>query len=159
MNPMELNDTQKQAIIEWAKDGCTLTELQNRINEEFHMSLTFMEVRLLVLDLGIEIRDSGKAVSAEDIDLGETGPGGGAQRHADEGMGRGHVSVEIDRVKKPGAVVNGTVTFSDGVSAAWSLDHAGRLGLEGVPQGYRPGEKDLQAFQEELGRLIQDRGF
>jgi hypothetical protein len=67
--------------------------------------------------------------------------------------------VELDRVVKAGALVSGTVTFSDGVKASWSLDQFGRLGLSSGKPNYRPSEEDLQSFQEELTRLIQNRGF
>ena len=50
----------------------------------------------------------------------------------------GGVSVEMDRVTKPGTLVSGTVTFSDGTHAAWSLDQLGRLALDAKEPGYQP---------------------
>jgi hypothetical protein len=69
------------------------------------------------------------------------------------------VSVDLDRVVKPGSLVSGRVTFSDGVSAGWSLDQLGRLALETSQPGYRPGREDLEAFQVELRRVLEKKGF
>jgi hypothetical protein len=69
------------------------------------------------------------------------------------------VSVEVDRVTKPGAVVSGTVSFSDGTHATWMLDQLGRLALDAGTPDYRPSEADLQAFQKELKSALERRGF
>ena len=67
--------------------------------------------------------------------------------------------MELDRVVKAGAIASGSVTFSDGQAALWTLDQMGRLGLTSGKAGYRPSQEDLQAFQHELTRLLQSRGF
>jgi hypothetical protein len=58
---------------------------------------------------------------------------------------------------RPGSVVSGKVTFSDGMRADWYLDQMGRLGLGPEKQGYRPSAADVQQFQEalqiELGKI------
>ncbi len=152
---MELNESQKETISRWAAEGCSLSELQKRINDEFKLSLTFMDVRMLMLDLDVKIKDR-KAVS-EHVDLSKTQPAAPGEDRP--GAQPGQVAIEIDKLKQPGAVVNGTVTFSDGVHASWMLDQTGRLGLTGVQPGYKPSEGDLMSFQEELSRLLQSRGF
>jgi hypothetical protein len=69
------------------------------------------------------------------------------------------VKVEVDRLMKPGALVSGSVTFSDGVKAQWSLDQAGRLGLAGVKPGYRPSQTDVQEFQLALQKELAKQGY
>ena len=155
---MQLTDAQKKIVAGWADEGCSLAELQRRINGEFGLALTFMDVRLLALDNNIKIKDSSPA-SSRAVDLTKMPPPEDADLHENEGGRGGQVSVEIDRVKKPGALVNGTVTFSDGVTAAWFLDQSGRLGINPSRPGYRPSESDLRAFQEELSGLLQSRGY
>lgn len=165
---MKLDEAQKKLVAKWAADGCSLAEIQKRINDEFKLSLTFMDVRFLMLDQNIGIKDRQQASSPDRLDLSGTSPAGSAESRApgrkprspgSEDKPLGTVSVEIEKLKKPGAVINGTVTFSDGVSASWVLDQSGRLGINGVQPGYHPSESDLQAFQQELSRLIQTRGF
>ncbi len=71
----------------------------------------------------------------------------------------GQVTVEIDRVLRPGSVVSGTVTFSDGVSGKWALDQTGRLMLDTGQPGYQPSAPDVQTFQRELSKQLQRHGF
>ena len=73
--------------------------------------------------------------------------------------GAGKVRVEVDRLVRPGAVVSGNVTFSDGVSGKWAMDQYGRLMLDLSRKGYQPNAADVQAFQQELGRLLQRQGY
>lgn len=154
---MQLTDTQKAAVAQWVNDGCTLAELQRKINEEFNLSLTFMDVRLLVLDLNLEIKD--QATVGGTVDLSKPPPVPTSSAAAGESPVPGGVSVSLDRIVKPGAVVSGQVTFSDGVSAEWMLDQMGRLGLSATQPGYRPSQEDLQSFQEELAKLLQSQGM
>ena len=164
---MQLSDDQKKLVTQWATDGCDLADIQKRINDEFKLSLTFMDVRFLILDMGIELKDRRRSESSDNIDLSKTIPAQTSGQPVTEGdsgaaadtYGEASVSVEIDRVKKPGAVVSGTVKFSDGVSASWVLDQLGRLAVNAGQEGYRPSQKDLQAFQKELSRLLQSQGF
>jgi hypothetical protein len=71
----------------------------------------------------------------------------------------GGVTVDVDRLTKPGALASGTVRFSDGVSAAWSLDQMGRLGLSATTPGYKPSEGDIVAFQQELRSALEKMGL
>ena len=65
----------------------------------------------------------------------------------------------IDQMARPGALVSGKVTFSDGNSAAWYLDQMGRLGLTPQQPGYRPSQEDLLTFQTELQNQLANAGF
>ena len=164
---MQLNDEQKKLVAQWAADGCGLADIQKRINDELKLSLTFMDVRFLILDMGIEIKDRQSLEISGSLDLSkhapaqttETSESQGVSNEFAEGHAPGAVSVEIDRVKKPNAIVSGTVKFSDGVSASWSVDQLGQLAINPVQAGYQPSQNDLQKFQKELSRLLQSHGF
>src|SRR5438552_13268386 len=54
---MNLNDAQKKSVIEWIAQGMKLSEIQRRINSEFGIVATYMEVRLLVDDLKLTPKD------------------------------------------------------------------------------------------------------
>ena len=73
--------------------------------------------------------------------------------------GAAGVSVTVDQVAKPGAMVSGKVTFSDGQLADWYLDQTGRLGVVAQQQGYKPSQADVQEFQLGLEREMQKMGF
>ncbi len=158
----DLTDDQKAAVRRWVAEGCSLTEIQKRLNTEFQRSLTFMDVRLLVLDLNLKIQD--RATPRAALNLPKQPAPGRGEPPEDEpeypAGGGGGVSVTLDRIVKPGAVVSGSVRFSDGVTATWMLDQLGRLALEaGGNRSYRPSPEDVQAFQEELRTLLQSRGY
>jgi hypothetical protein len=165
---MELTEQQKQTIAGWVKEGCSLADIQRKILEHFGLSKTFMEVRFMVLDLGLQVKDRPAPVKAVAVE-GKPGAGGGAKRTAgaddweEEPEGApaaaGGVTVTVDRVTKPGSVVSGSVTFSDGAKASWLLDQMGRLALQSERRDYRPSREDLAAFQRELQGALERQGF
>ena len=65
----------------------------------------------------------------------------------------------VDQLARPGTMVSGAVTFSDGMSADWYLDQTGRLGLVPKQQGYKPSPADIQQFQAGLEREMAKLGF
>jgi len=170
---MNLDETTKQKVAAWIQEGLKLSEIQSKLASELGQRLTYMEVRLLVDDLRLTPKDqappqptpqfsaqpvSGQALSAEEAEeplaeeLAPADPAAAAP-------GTGKISVSVDRVARPGALVSGTVTFSDSNSAGWYLDQLGRLGIVPKQTGYRPAPEDLQAFQLELQNQLQKLGF
>jgi hypothetical protein len=159
---MTLTDEQKTAVKNWLEAGAGLSEVQKRVREEFGVSLTYLDTRLLVDDLKVALKDpepeptpaepESPAPSAADADLS---PDAGAPAPA----AGGSVKVTIDQIMKPGTMISGRVTFSDGENAAWYMDQTGRLGLDAATIGYRPTEKDVLAFQVELQRLARTQGY
>src|ERR1039458_7687496 len=119
---MNLTEEQRQRVAAWIMQGAKLAEIQNRLAAELGIKLTYMEARFLVDDLKLVPKDpeppkvveppaaakpplSAKPVPAEDLAEDEMPlpPAGG-----------GKVSVTVDQITRPGAVVSGKVTFSDG---------------------------------------------
>ena len=90
------------------------------------------------------------AAPVEDVDFEE---------EVEAPAGSGKVSLTVDSVTRPGAMVSGNVKFSDGKSASWFLDQYGRLGLAAKEQGYRPPEADLREFQTALQSELAKLGF
>ncbi len=58
MEPMILTPEQKQAIAGWVAAGDNLFAVQKKLNEEFKLSLTYMDVRFLVDDLNLQLKDA-----------------------------------------------------------------------------------------------------
>jgi hypothetical protein len=69
------------------------------------------------------------------------------------------LTLEVDRIMRPGTVVSGAVTFSDGISGKWALDQQGRLMLDTPQKGYQPSPADVQTFQRELQAQLQRQGY
>jgi hypothetical protein len=147
---MELTEDQKRTVTHWAEQGCGLSEIQKRLAAEMGITMTYMEARFLALDMGLNIRD--KEPASDTIS-----PASSADLAAEDPPG--NVTVEVDRITKPGSLVSGTVKFSDGSSAAWFLDQLGRLALDMGKPGHKPGRQDLEDFQRELKKELEKRGF
>ena len=152
---MELTPEQKQTVERWIKEGSGLSDIQKKLSAELGIAMTYMDVRLLVLDLNLAVKD--KVVApAKPIDKTAPALAGGLPEAGD---GLSSVTVDVDRVTRPGSLASGTVRFSDGVSASWMLDQLGRLALDAGKKKYRPSEQDLEAFQEQLRMALEKRGF
>ena len=179
---MELSDQQRQAVKEWLAAGASLSDVQKNLKTEFNVTLTYMDVRLLVLDVGATVKDKPepkppKAEApkhppatdqaddpyADEPESGAGQPPEGADEAFDEpqpeGASGAKVALTLDRLVVPGAMVSGTVTFSDGVKARWLIDQMGRFGLEPETPGYRPSNPDLQAFQMQLRSELRRHGY
>lgn len=162
---MNLTDEQRQRVTAWILQGAKLSEIQNKLAEEFGLRLTYMDVRLLVDDLKLTPKDPEPPKPAAPIG---TPPASGAapandKKHPSTPAGPaaapGGVSVTVDQLARPGAIVSGKVTFSDGQSAEWYLDQTGRLGVAPKQQGYKPSAADVQQFQAALERELSRLGL
>jgi hypothetical protein len=173
---MELTDEQKQRVAAWIEEGLKLSDIQQRLGSEYEIRLTYMDVRFLVDDLKLMPRDP--VVLAEPTPPaaalpGDSGlPDAGTPRDAAveaellppadpfarAGLGGG-VKVKVDEITRPGAMVSGAVTFSDGKKAGWYLDQMGRLGMVPEEQGYRPPQADVAEFQIALEQELTRMGI
>lgn len=158
---MQLSEEQKKIVQEWIGTGDSVAEVQKKLASELGIAMTYLDVRLLVDDLGAVPKDREVAPDVKPADnAGESDSDHPAEKDVPGDMiAPGGVRVEVDRITKPGSVVSGNVTFSDGVTSGWVIDAMGRLGLSGSDQAYRPSQDDLRAFQEQLSRELRKRGF
>ena len=134
------SDSQKRDIALWVNEGLGLSEIQKRINEDFGIVMTYMDVRFLVDDLNLDL-----------VDLEEEEP----EEEEDSESGVSDVSESDD----PLANDSGAVTFSDGQHKKWTLDQFGRLGLSGGEEGYKPSDDDVIEFQKQLDASLRGKGF
>lgn len=172
---MELTQTQQQAVNTWVTSGASLSEIQKKLKIEFDLTLTFMDVRLLLLDLGAAVQDKPQPVEkktapppvapppaddpyAEEFDEPAPLPSDQAAPHPENAIAT-NVTMTLDRLVVPGTMVSGNATFSDGAKARWLIDQYGRFGLEPETPGYRPSNADLQAFQTQLRAELKRNGY
>ena len=194
---MTLSPEQRAAVAKWVAAGDSLASIQRKLTEELKLSMTYIEVRFLVDDLGLELKSPAPAKpiapppaaapaeppakkglfgKLKDAVTGGSDEPAEAELPAEEAMldedfpadlppetaapaGLANIKVEVDRLTRPGTLVSGTVTFSDGVSAKWAMDQYGRLMLEAANKAYKPSQADIQAFQAELGAQLQRMGY
>lgn len=193
---MSLTPEQQQAVSGWVAAGDNLSAIQKKLRDQFQVSMTYMDVRFLVDDLNLALKDPAPKADATDVSKAtpaqpsapQGAPASAGKKgfidkakeklglakeaeeipaeedFADEPAGDGalgNVSVEVDKVTLiPGALASGSVKFSDGVTGKWIIDNSGRPGFTEISQpGYRPSPADAQAFMQELGRALQQRGY
>lgn len=172
---VELTVEQKQKVSEWAEAGATLNDLQSRLKTEFGLTMTYMEARLLAMELEVRLKD--KTVKAapvaeaaavapvtaeEEMDEAFEGPGPESfplVEDEEEVPGLATFAMAKDELVVPGALVSGTVTFSDGMEAKWFLDQTGRLSLKAGHAGYQPPQVDVPKFQQELEKILVKMGM
>ena len=147
----DLSEEQTAALKKWAAEGDQLADLQRKLKDEFSLNVTYMDMRFVVLDLKLEIQSQEEPepeVPAEEEVTEEAAaspPVGGA----------GAVSVSVDQITVPGAMVSGRVTFSDGENGRWAIDQMGRPSLDPDTAGYQPVHEDLVSFQNELRKALE----
>lgn len=56
----KLTDEQKNSLAEWAAEGATLNDIQDRLKQTYGLVLTYFDTRLLVLESGVQLRDKKK---------------------------------------------------------------------------------------------------
>lgn len=174
----QLSAEQLSQVETWAANGANLNEVQERLKAEFGISLTYLDARLLMLDVGVRLKDKPRepdpvpaaapapAAAAGDDDRADGTEGDALEEDfsalpADDAApaGGGQLQMSTDHIAIPGALISGKVTFSDGTSGSWFLDQMGRLGLNGTPQGYQPPKADIPLFQQNLDVFLQRAGF
>ncbi len=158
---MELSAEQITAVRQWVEAGASLSEVQNRIRAEFDLRPTFFEVRMLVMDLGAQVKDRESQVEADDVTTAKLPPKPTTpESPAAAPTPPAGVSVSVDTIQAiPGALVSGGVTFSDGTKARWYFDRMGRFGFEPELPGYKPTPEDSQTFQQLLQQELSARGY
>ncbi len=139
----KLTPEQVEAIRQLAANGATLPDIQRHLKEDQGISITYMDTRFLVLDLNIQLVEESKEEPKKEEPAGATPPA------------PGEVTVTMDQITLPGALISGKVTFSDGETAIWMIDSNGRPGLDPDTAGYRPSQEDVLAFQTQLRAMIE----
>jgi hypothetical protein len=160
---MNLTDEQRQRVTAWILEGAKISEVQNRLASEFGIKLTYMEARFLVDDLKLTPKDpEPPKVVAPPVAPPVADPAKltAEKNPAPEGtLPASGVSVSVDQITKPGAMISGKVTFSDGQIAEWYLDQTGRLGVVPKQAGYKPSAADVQEFQLALQQEVAKLGY
>ena len=150
---------QLEMVRAWAAAGVDLNGIQKNLAAECGVHMTYMDVRFLLLDHGIEIAVPSAAPAPE--------PAAPAAQPAVEPVEAvpapapagpvGKPVVTLDELMLPGTLISGKVQFSSGTKGGWQIDQLGRFAwnsLEGQPT-----PEELQAFQFELTQILSRGGM
>jgi len=161
------NEERKQVVRELLAKGQTLSQIQDHFHKEKNDPITYMELRLLLSEMP-DAKLPEKEMPKTILAAGEPGssaggkvtpkdPGRtGGERQSDAAGGK--LSISVDQMPAPGAMLSGYARFSSGAKAHWFLDEMGRLGLEPELGSGKPTQKDMQEFSTELRRMLQQTG-
>ncbi len=148
----DLSSEQVEMVKEWVAEGAQMADLQKRLKDDFGFNVTYMDTRFLSLDLALNFQvDEEESEGPNDIENPEAQEEVDLEPLVQDGE---TVTVTLDQVARPGAMVSGTVTFSDGMKALWLIDEMGRPSIDPDQPGYQPSEADLVSFQAELKGLL-----
>jgi len=157
LRTMKLDEGQRSKVAEWIEKGHKLAEIQNKLASELGVSMTYMDVRFLIDDLKLRPKDPEPPAPAPTPAPAALAPPAPAAQPVHDltpetaaAPAGAKVSTSVDLIAKPGALVSGKVTFTDGQTAEWYLDQTGRLGMVPPTQGYRPPQADVPVFQQQL---------
>ena len=137
---------QLEMVRQWASLGVDLNGIQKNLAAECGVHMTYMDVRFLLLDHGIEIATAAVPVEEKKPEPAPE-PESAPQPAAD-----GQLVVTLDELTLPGTLISGKVAFASGTRGGWQIDQLGRFAwnaLEGQPT-----PEELQAFQMELTKLL-----
>ena len=144
---------QLEMVRRWAAEGVDLNGIQKRLSADCGVHMTYMDVRFLLLDHGIEIATAAAPVPEKKA---EEAPAASAPAASEEqapaaGQG-GKLVVTLDELTLPGTLISGKVQFASGTRGGWQIDQLGRFAWNDL-QG-QPTPEELQAFQVELTQLL-----
>ena len=153
-----LTPEQISKVSAWVAEGATLSQIQERLSSQLGVSMTYMDVRFLVDDLNLALVEKEEPKKPEEV-AAEAAPAEAAAAPAAAAQGAGVVTVAVDTIAQPHAMVSGNVTFSDGEKADWYIDHQGRPGMAARTPGYRPTPQDITDFQVKLDAALRQAGY
>ena len=152
------NEERKPIVKQLLAEGKTLSEIQDFLQRQKGDSITYMELRLLLSempDAKLPEKEPMKPVAVV------TAPSPVAATPSAPGAtpaGAGKLSINVDQIPQPGAMLSGFVRFSSGAKAQWFLDEMGRLGLDPELGSSKPTQADMTEFSTELRRMLEQSG-
>ncbi|MEM6915765.1 MAG: hypothetical protein AAF491_04280 [Verrucomicrobiota bacterium] len=156
-----LTDDQIATIRNWADQGEELSDIQKKLADEMEVRITYLETRFLLEDLKIELKPIEEPKPEPEEGIAEEAIPEPEESHTEEPSpaDEEEVSVTIDQVLRPGALISGQAMFAGGKSMAWWLDQMGQLGVDPSDPDFRPSEAQLRTFQIKLQQTIQQSGM
>ncbi|MBR5894702.1 MAG: hypothetical protein IKZ13_04080 [Akkermansia sp.] len=152
----KVSNEQLEMVRRWASYGVDLNGIQKKLAAECGVHLTYMEVRFLLLDHGIEIARPQEKPAPEPVEepVKQAAPAAPAEAAPQQTGPTAAVKpvVTLDDLQLPGTLLSGKCSFPSGTNGSWQIDQMGRFGwteLNGTPTPV-----ELQAFEFELRQIL-----
>ncbi len=141
----KLSPDQLDMVRQWAALGTDLNGIQKKLAADCGVHMTYMDVRFLLLDHGIEIATVAPAAPAPAAPVPEA-PAPEAPAPG------GRLQVVLDDLQIPGTLLSGKAEFPSGIRGAWQIDQMGRFGWSELSA--TPSPEELREFQTQLTQLL-----
>ena len=150
----KVNAEQLEMVRQWAAQGIDLNGIQKNLVAECGVHLTYMEVRFLLLDHGIEIAQPQEAPAPAPAPQPEPAPEPAPAPAADPMTGAVPVkpTMSLDDIQIPGTILSGKCEFPSGTKVAWQIDQMGQLNCTQLSGTMTPEEQN--AFVFELRQIL-----
>ena len=148
----KLSPEQLDMVRRWAAQGVDLNGIQKNRVAECGVHMTYMDVRFLLLDYGIEIAKATAPAPAPAPQPAAPAPAAEESVAEPTPTMGGKPEVTLDELQIPGTLLSGKAIFPSGVKGAWQIDQMGRFGWSELSG--KPSTAELQAFQFELTQLL-----
>ena len=150
----KVNAEQLELVRLWASQGVDLNGIQKNLVAECGVHLTYMEVRFLLLDHGIEIAQPQEAPKPEPAPQPEPAAAPEPAPAADPMTGAAPVkpTMSLDDIQIPGTILSGKCEFPSGTKVAWQIDQMGQLNCTQLSGTMT--QEEQQAFVFELRQIL-----
>lgn len=138
----------------WASQGIDLNGIQKNLVAECGVHLTYMEVRFLLLDHGIEIARQQEAPKPAPTPQPQAEQPAAPAPAADPMTGAAPVkpTMSLDDIQIPGTILSGKCEFPSGTKVAWQIDQMGQLNCSQLSGTMT--QEEQQAFVFELRQIL-----
>lgn len=150
----KINTEQLEMVRLWASQGIDLNGIQKNLVAECGVHLTYMEVRFLLLDHGIEIVRQQEAPKPAPAPQPQAEQPAAPAPAADPMTGAAPVkpTMSLDDIQIPGTILSGKCEFPSGTKVAWQIDQMGQLNCSQLSGTMT--QEEQQAFVFELRQIL-----
>lgn len=150
----KINTEQLEMVRLWASQGIDLNGIQKNLVAECGVHLTYMEVRFLLLDYGIEIARQQEAPKPAPAPQPQAEQPAAPAPVADPMTGAAPVkpTMSLDDIQIPGTILSGKCEFPSGTKVAWQIDQMGQLNCSQLSGTMT--QEEQQAFVFELRQIL-----
>ncbi len=145
MSSSKLSFDQLEQVRQWAAQGVDLNGIQKKLAADCGVHMTYMDVRFLLLDHGIEIATAAPAPAPAPQDEPAPAP-------EPEAPVADKVQVVLDDLQIPGTLLSGKVAFPSGIHGAWQIDQMGRFAWSDISAN--PSPEEMRMFETELRHIL-----
>ncbi|MBR3695320.1 MAG: hypothetical protein IKL98_03665 [Akkermansia sp.] len=150
----KINTEQLEMVRLWASQGIDLNGIQKNLVAECGVHLTYMEVRFLLLDHGIEIARPQEEPKPAPAPQPQAEQPAAPAPAADPMTGAAPVkpTMSLDDIQIPGTILSGKCEFPSGTKVAWQIDQMGQLNCSQLSGTMT--QEEQQAFVFELRQIL-----